>query len=138
MKPTITLDQAKKQIDTYLADILTKLPVKPTATSGSFSDLECDHNDAGPHGRKETSRGYDFGDVPLANKTEATDAFRTFLTGEGFQPVPEGAGSHSEWVRLKNPKDNFLAVFDGTSGASHNLSLTVVSPCVWPDGNPPT
>ncbi|MFE7531639.1 hypothetical protein ACFU7Y_38940, partial [Kitasatospora sp. NPDC057542] len=65
-KPTITLAQAKKQIDNYLADILAKLPVKPTASSGNFRDMECDANDIGPHGRTQTSRGYDFGDVPSA------------------------------------------------------------------------
>ncbi|MFF1791386.1 hypothetical protein ACFVX9_33660 [Kitasatospora sp. NPDC058243] len=136
-KSTITLDQAKKQIDTYLADTLAKLPVKPTASSGDFFDMECDANDIGPHGRTQTHRGYDFGDVPSAPKAEAANAFRTFLTGQGFQPVQDPPNFHNDWIRLKNPKNDFLATLDGVSDASHDLTLRVSSPCVWPDGTPP-
>ncbi|MFF7991051.1 hypothetical protein ACFZDG_14845 [Kitasatospora xanthocidica] len=136
-KSTITLDQAKKQIDSYLTDVLAKLPVKPTRSSGDFFDQECDANDIGPHGRKQTGRGYDFGDVPPGPKAEAAKDFREFLTGQGFEPVPNAAGSRPDWVRMKNPKDNVLATLDGVSDSSHNLSLRVSSPCVWPDGKPP-
>ncbi|MEV7923688.1 MULTISPECIES: hypothetical protein [unclassified Kitasatospora] len=136
-KSTITLDQAKKQIDTYLADTLAKLPVKPTASSGDFFDMECDANDIGPHGRKQTHRGYDFEDLPLSGRTEVADAFRVYLTGQGFQPVEDPPGFHPGWVKLKNPKDNFLAVLDGATDSSRLLKLTVSSPCVWPDGTPP-
>ncbi|MGW3045631.1 hypothetical protein ACWC9T_37770 [Kitasatospora sp. NPDC001159] len=136
-KPTITLDQAKKQIDTYLTDILAKLPVKPAKSPGDFSDLECDANDIGPHGRTQTGREYDFGDVPSAPKAQAAKDFREFLTGHGFEPDPNAAGSRPDWIRMKNPKDNFLATLDGVSDSSHNLSLRVSSPCVWPNGKPP-
>ncbi|GAB7181703.1 hypothetical protein ATKI12_1534 [Kitasatospora sp. Ki12] len=136
-KPTMTLDQTKKQIDDYLTDILAKLPIKPTASSGDFGDLECDANDIGPHGRKQTSRGYDFGDVPSAARAEAVSAFRTLMTQRGFQPVPDTPSFHPDWIKLKNPTDNFLAVLDGVSDASRNVSLNVSSPCVWPNGTPP-
>ncbi|MER7672387.1 hypothetical protein ABTY61_28545 [Kitasatospora sp. NPDC096128] len=136
-KPTITLDQAKKQIDTYLTDVLAALPVKPAKSPGDFSDLECDANDIGPHGRTQSRREYDFGDVPPVPKAEAVKAFREYLTGRGFAPDPDAAGSRSDWIRLKNPKDDFLATLDGVSDSSHDLSLRVSSPCVWPDGTPP-
>ncbi|MFE7529106.1 hypothetical protein ACFU7Y_25810 [Kitasatospora sp. NPDC057542] len=136
-KPTITLDQAKKQTDSYLADILAKLPVKPTASSGDFRDMECDANDIGPHGRTQTSRGYDFGDVPSATRAAAADAFRTLMTERGFQPEADPPNFHHDWIKLKNPTDNFLAVLDGVSDASRNVSLNVSSPCVWPNGTPP-
>ncbi|MER7752788.1 hypothetical protein [Kitasatospora sp. NPDC097643] len=135
-KPTITLDQAKKQIDDDLAAILAKLPVKPANSLGAFSDLECEANDVGPHGRTQTRRGYDFGDVPSAPKAETVNAFRTFLTGQGFQPVEDPAGAHNDWVRLKN-QDGFLATLDGVADTSHDLTLRVSSPCVWPNGTPP-
>ncbi|MEV7773082.1 hypothetical protein [Kitasatospora sp. NPDC086791] len=136
-KPTMTLDQAKKQIDNYLADILAKLPIKPTASSGDFSDLECDANDVGPHGRTQTSRGYDFGDVPSATRAEAAGAFRTLMIERGFQSVADAPDFHPDWIKLKNPSDSFLAVLDGVSDASRNVSLNVSSPCVWPNGTPP-
>ncbi|MBO1416571.1 hypothetical protein [Streptomyces sp. FH025] len=136
-KPTITLDRAKGRIDTYLADILAQLPIKPTASSGDFSDLECDADDIGPHGRTQTGRGYDFGDVPSAPKAEAANDFRAFLTGLGFQPVQDPPDFHDDWIKLKNPQNGFLAVLDGVSDSSRNLSLRVSSPCVWPDGTPP-
>ncbi|MFJ7248161.1 hypothetical protein ACIQWA_26505 [Kitasatospora sp. NPDC098652] len=136
-KPTITLDAAKKQIDGYLTDTLAALPVKPTKSPGDFSDLECDANDIGPHGRTQSRREYDFGDVPPERKAEAAKAFREFLTGRGFEPDPDAAGSRSDWIRLRNPKDGFLATLDGVSDSSHDLSLRVGSPCVWPDGTPP-
>ncbi|MFJ7248160.1 hypothetical protein ACIQWA_26500 [Kitasatospora sp. NPDC098652] len=136
-KPTITLDQAKKQIDSYLADILAKLPVKPTSLPAAFSDLECEANDIGPHGRTETSRGFDFGDIASAPRAETVATFRTLLTKQGFQPVADPPDYHRDWVKLKNPANSFVAVLDGTSDASRNVSLSVVSPCVWPNGTPP-
>ncbi|MGW2541317.1 hypothetical protein ACWC5I_10690 [Kitasatospora sp. NPDC001574] len=134
-KSTITLEQAKAQVDAYLAEIQAKLPVEPLAsTISDFSDMECDHNDVGPHGRKETSRGYGFGDVPAESRTEAAAAFRTLLMGKGFEMAPEAT---LDWVKLKNPKDKFVAVLDGVSDSSRNLSLNVSTPCVWPKGTPP-
>ncbi|MEV6974648.1 hypothetical protein [Kitasatospora sp. NPDC093806] len=134
-KPTITLDEARKQVDNYLAEIQAKLSIEPLASSvGDFSDLECNHNDVGPHGRKQTSRGYDFGDVPSERKVEAAEAFRTLLMGKkGFEMAPDAT---FDWVKLKNPKDGFVAVLDGVSESSHNLSLNVSTPCVWPKGTP--
>ncbi|MBD0693842.1 hypothetical protein [Streptomyces sp. CBMA123] len=137
-KPTITLDQAKTQIDGYLADILAKLPVQPTSAPAAFFDQECDANDIGPHGRKQTGRGYDFGDVSSDIKAQAVTDYRTFLTGQGFQPVQDPPNSHLDWIKLKNPQNNFLAILDGTSDSSHDLTLKVSSPCVWPTGTPAT
>ncbi|MET8701829.1 hypothetical protein ABZW10_23595 [Kitasatospora sp. NPDC004723] len=133
-KATITLNEAKKQVDSYLAEIQAKMPLEPLASSISdFSDLECELNDVGPHGRKETSRGFSFGDVPLASRTEAAAAFRALLIGKGFEPAPEAT---PDWVKLENPKDRFVAILNGASDDGHQLSLKVVSPCVWPNGTP--
>ncbi|MEV7598453.1 hypothetical protein AB0O91_13845 [Kitasatospora sp. NPDC089797] len=132
-KPTMTLDQARKQIDGYQRDILAKLPVTPASNPTSFDDLECDANDIGPHGRKQTWRSADFDDLPLTRRAEVADAFRTFLTGQGFQSVEPGHG----WVKMKNPKDDFVALLDGTGDAERTFQLTVSSPCLWPDGTPP-
>ncbi|WP_395293970.1 hypothetical protein ACF9IK_10530 [Kitasatospora hibisci] len=133
-KATITLEQAKSQVDSYLAEIQAKLPVQPLAsTLSDFSDLECDHNDVGPHGRKETARGYGFGDVPLEAKAEANAAFRSLLMGKGFELAPDAT---TDWVKLKNPKNKFIAVLSGVSDGSRNLSLKVSTPCVWPNGTP--
>ncbi|RKT09570.1 hypothetical protein BX285_6665 [Streptomyces sp. 1114.5] len=136
-KPTITLEQARKQVDDYLAAVLAALPVKPKNSLGDFSDLECEANDVGPHGRTQTGRGYDFGDVPAAAKAEAVTAYRTFLTGQGFQPVQDPPNFHNDWIKLRNPKDQFLATLDGVAETSHDLTLRVGSPCVWPKGTPP-
>ncbi|MEV7596380.1 hypothetical protein AB0O91_03215 [Kitasatospora sp. NPDC089797] len=135
-KPTITLDQAKTQIDGYLADVLAKLPVRPASTPAAFFDQECDANDIGPHGRQQTSRGYDFGDVSSDLKAQAVTDYRTYLTGQGFQPVQDPPGLRADWVRLKNPQNDFLAVLDGTSASGHDLSLKISSPCLWPTGTP--
>ncbi|MFF2080933.1 hypothetical protein ACFVXG_39965 [Kitasatospora sp. NPDC058162] len=136
-KPTITLDQAKTRIDGYLAAIQARLPVQATSLPPAYSDLECDANDIGPHGRRQSSRGYDFGDVSSDVKAKTVTDYRTYLTGQGFQAVPDAAGSHPDWVRMKNPQDGFLAILNGTSDSSHDLTLQVSSPCVWPDGTPP-
>ncbi|MER7672391.1 hypothetical protein ABTY61_28565 [Kitasatospora sp. NPDC096128] len=136
-KPTITLDQARTRIDGYLAAIQSQLPVQAVSLPPAFSDLECDANDVGPHGRKQSSRGYDFGDVPSDVKAKTVTDYRSYLSGQGFQAVPDAAGSHPDWVRMKNPQNQFLAILNGTSDSSHDLTLQVSSPCIWPDGTPP-
>ncbi|MFD8705623.1 hypothetical protein ACFV1W_23930 [Kitasatospora sp. NPDC059648] len=139
-QPTMTLDQAKKQIDGYRSDILANLPVKPATDRtdpAPYSDSECDANDIGPHGREQTERSAVFADLPLPDRTKAADAFRAYLTGRGFQVVPEPPDAHIGWVRMKNPKDDFLAVLDGATDAGRTFQLKVSSPCVWPNGTPP-
>ncbi|MER7672388.1 hypothetical protein ABTY61_28550 [Kitasatospora sp. NPDC096128] len=134
-KPTITLDEAKKQIDSYLTTTLAHMPVQPTEMP-AFSDLECDLNDIGPHGRKESARTASFENLPLPGRAQAADAFRTYLTGQGFQLVSE-PGVHIGWVKMRNPKDDFVAILDGATDVSRSFQLNISSPCVWPDGTPP-
>ncbi|MFI6117032.1 hypothetical protein [Kitasatospora sp. NPDC051164] len=134
-KPTMTQDQAKKLIDSYQTDILANLPIKPVSSPAPFRDLECDLNNVGPHGRKQTWRSATFEDLPLPDRTQAADAFRTYLTGRGFQQVE--ADTHLGWVKMKNPKDDFVAVLDGAADGSRIFQLDVSSPCVWPNGTPP-
>ncbi|WP_369184728.1 hypothetical protein [Streptomyces sp. Y1] len=133
--PTMTLAQARKQIDSYQADILANLPIKPRSNSGSFSDLECGANDNGPHGREQTWRSATFEDLPLPGRAQAAAAFRTYLTGRGFQLASDSGGDIG-WVKLKNPKDGFVAILDGAGDTSRTFSLEVISPCVWPNGTP--
>ncbi|MFF2080929.1 hypothetical protein ACFVXG_39945 [Kitasatospora sp. NPDC058162] len=134
-KPTMTVDQAKKLIDGYQGDILANLSIKPTSNPTSFSDLECDANNSGPHGRKQTWRSATFESLPLSGRTEAADAFRSYLTGRGFQLVEPDA--RLGWVKMKNPKDNFVAILGGATDASRTFQLDVISPCLWPNGTPP-
>ncbi|MER7750653.1 hypothetical protein [Kitasatospora sp. NPDC097643] len=133
-KPTMTQDQAKKLIDSYQTDILANLPIKPVSSPTSFSDLECDANDVDPHGRKQTWRSATFDDLQLPDRTRAADTFRTYLTGRGFQPVESDA--HIGWLKMKNPKDNFVAILDDAGDTSRTFQLEVISPCLWPDGTP--
>ncbi|MFI9362012.1 hypothetical protein ACIG5E_13260 [Kitasatospora sp. NPDC053057] len=135
-QPTMTLDQAKTRIDSYQTGILANLPVKPASNPTSFDDLECDANDIGPHGRKQTWRSADFENLPLPERAKTADAFRGYLTGQGFQPVSE-PGVQIGWVKMKNPKDNFVAILDGATDANRTFQLKVVSSCLWPNGNPP-
>ncbi|MFF8773212.1 hypothetical protein [Kitasatospora sp. NPDC015120] len=133
-KATITLDQAKAQVDGYLAEIVAKLPVEPLASrSGDFVDSYCDSNDVGPQGRKQTSRGYGFGDVPLDRRAESAASFRTLLMAKGFETVQEAT---ADWVKLRNPENEFVAVLSGASDDSSDLSLEVSTPCLWPKGTP--
>ncbi len=132
----MTLDQAKKLVDSYQTDILANLPVKPASNPTSFSELECDANDIGPHGRQQTWRSAKFANSPLPDRTAAADAFRTYLTGRGFQLAPD-TDAEIGWVKMRNPKDNFVAILDGAGDANRTFQMKVISPCLWPDGTPP-
>lgn len=134
LKPTMTLERAKQQVMAYDLDILSTLLgeqqafVSEPVSSGCESD-----SDSGPKGRVRLHRtDWALGVVPVDRNPEMFETFRKHLAELGFEPFSKDAG----WEYYKNKSNGFTAERQESSDDTKKLSLTVSSPCVWPNGTP--
>ncbi|WP_329492714.1 hypothetical protein [Kitasatospora herbaricolor] len=63
---------------------------------------------------------------------EMFETFRRHLVDKGFGPFDKDAGREY----CKNRTNRFTAELQESRDSSRKLTLTVNSPCFWPDGTP--
>lgn len=135
MQNTITLDEAKQRANAYVEQVSAALPSKPRLVPifGGISTLECtDPDDNGPKGRITAAADYFLEDIPVERNPEIFDFFRRHLTQQGFKVRTQ----QSDFLVMVNPKDGFRIGLQESGDGSKGISLTVSSPCVWPNGTP--
>jgi hypothetical protein len=135
MQPTITLDEAKARAATYVQQIVGALPVKARLDSFGMvpTSMECtDPTDNGPPGRYDYGVSYFLRDIPKERNPEIMRAFLAYLTKRGFVVQTK----NDSFLSLENPQDGFGASLQQSGSQNRGLSLTVSSPCVWPNGTP--
>ncbi|MFC9328742.1 hypothetical protein [Kitasatospora sp. NPDC057015] len=133
-KPTITEVQAKQQVMAYDLDILSTLLGEQQAMVSEPFSSECEtSSQPGPKGRVRLhSSDHGLGVVAVERNPGMFETFRKHLAEKGFEPVNKDAG----WEYYKNKANGFTAELQESSDASKKLTLTVSSPCVWPNGTP--
>ncbi|MCX5213671.1 hypothetical protein OG689_31125 [Kitasatospora sp. NBC_00240] len=133
-KPTITAAQAKQQVMAYDLDILSTLLGEQQAMVSEPSSSECEtSSQPGPKGRVRLhSSDHGLGVVAVERNPEMFETFRKHLVEKGFEPFNKNA----DWEYYKNKSNGFTAELKESLDSSKKLTLTVSSPCVWPDGTP--
>ncbi|MGF6910042.1 hypothetical protein P3T36_002091 [Kitasatospora sp. MAP12-15] len=130
LKPTITKDQADRQLASYDGQILNALLGKPQPSTAPPLIGECETSDiTGPKGRLQLSHDT----VVAENHPEANpavfEAFAIEMTSLGFQLYTDEA----DFRVYENKANGFTANLKASSDGS-KLTLSVASPCVWPNG----
>ncbi|MGK4580337.1 hypothetical protein [Kitasatospora sp. HPMI-4] len=135
LKPTIAKDQATRQVKSYDAEIKTALPGKPQPSTKEPWSLECETTDIpGPKGRVELSTDTVVASGHPEGNPEIVEAFDNKLVGMGFD-LDRRSGNDRVY---KNKANGFTVGLKESGDDSRTLTLSVASPCVWPDGTPPS
>ncbi|MDH6145789.1 hypothetical protein P3T35_007850 [Kitasatospora sp. GP30] len=131
LKPTMTKDQAAQQVTSYDVQILTALLGKPQSSTKEPSSLGCETADIpGPKGRVELSTDSTVAaDHPEGNPA-IFQALKTEMSSLGFDQT----GTMGTDLFFKNKSNGFTVMMEESSDASKTLTLSVASPCVWPNG----
>lgn len=95
----------------------------------------CDQpSDNGPQGRVEVSVRYRVHDLDPAKLNEYFDALRAFWSGHGHT-VLDDSRPKDWYLWVQQEPDEFQ--FSLQANKQGELFLGGVTPCLWPNGNPP-
>lgn|GEM_PF-2265215 len=133
---TLTTDEAGERAKEHVERAVAALPVEPTLTASDAGSTECaDPTDNGPRGRYQVTRSYWLDDVDAERNGVVVDALHDYWTNHGYRVLKDDRSSDDRYVWVEHEDDAFrMSVEQSVEG---DLSLGAVSPCVWPDGEPP-
>jgi hypothetical protein len=139
MNATITLSQAKRQVDSYVQQAQATLPGHPTLVTNDpgagADDLNCQDLQTGLDlGTVQTQRTYRLGGMESVPVHVAFQALRDWSSKTGFRATSnnQNPGGHSSII-VVNHTGYGVTLEHNDTGAYY---LSVSSPCVWPHGTP--
>ncbi|MGW7530697.1 hypothetical protein [Amycolatopsis sp. NPDC054798] len=133
-EPTITADQANRQVEDYSMQARLALPAEARYSLFSSEQRgDCsDPSDNGAKNRVLASRGYRVEGLAKDKFPRYFDALRAWWQSHNFRVLDNNPPNEYLWV--ENNSDGFRMTLQANSQGG--LFLTSTSPCVWPDGTP--
>lgn len=134
---TLTEQQAAQRAQEHIDRAVSALPERPRLRLLDDSRSECmDPTDHGPRGRYQVGRTYWLDGLPSARNAEFVTALYEHWVSSGFRVLTDERSADDRFVSVENDEDAFrMSVVESDEGS---LSLGASSPCVWPDGEPPS
>lgn len=135
MQPTITQQEAAERADAYTRAAIAQLPAE-----AKFTKYEADINncslpsDNGPQGRVIAFTSYETKMVPVSEFNQYFDKIKDYWTRNGFI-VLDDSRPKDWYLWVQHQPDEFRMSIQGNDKGL--LTIGAVSPCVWPNGNPP-
>ncbi|MCO1576747.1 hypothetical protein M8C13_13380 [Crossiella sp. SN42] len=137
MQPTITAEEGARRVEELVRLAAARLPAQARLEQFSRkNDSPCDQpTDHGPPGRVQVSVSYQVHDLDAARFSEYFDALKTFWTGNGYTVLADDRPK--DWyLWVQREPDEFRLSLQGNDLGE--LYLGGVSPCLWPNGTPPS
>jgi len=134
---TLTTEQAAQRAKEHVQHAVAALPIQPSLTKKSGLSTEClDPDDDGPQGRYEVDRSYWLDDIPKDRNTEIVNTLHQHWKNNNYRILSDKRASDDKFISVEHNGDGFqMSVLQSDEG---DLSLGAASPCVWPDGAPPS
>ncbi|WHT17803.1 hypothetical protein N8J89_32495 [Crossiella sp. CA-258035] len=139
MQPTITAAEGARRAEEYVRQAAAHLPAHARLVdtgSEEISTSPCDlPSDHGAQGRVQVSVGYQIHDLDPAKFNEYFDALHGFWTRNGYKVLHDSRPK--DWyLWVQQEPDEFRFSLEGNDLGE--LYLGGVSPCLWPNGTPPS
>ncbi|MFF2039474.1 hypothetical protein ACFVVX_03535 [Kitasatospora sp. NPDC058170] len=137
-KPTMTRAEAKAQTESYVARAVGALPQPATPVAERDNDGYCFKNDAPSEydGKVTAVTERKLPGVPPDRHPEYFTAFRSQVEAMGFK-LDDASGGFDHALFFTNHANDFTATLTELGDGDRTLSVSFVSPCVWPDGTRP-
>ncbi|MEU6644195.1 hypothetical protein ABZ863_16790 [Saccharomonospora sp. NPDC046836] len=134
MQPTITIDEANRRVEEYVARAVKALPPEAELRLGyEERSGDCsDPTDHGPKNRVVANRDYNVLGLQPEKIPTYFDALRTWWLANNFRILNDTPPNEFLWV--ENNTDGFQMTLQANSKGE--LFLIAGSPCVWPNGTP--
>lgn len=132
MTSTITLDEANRKLDAYIAKALAQLPEGAGLKERlRIEETACD-DIAGDEGKQHASRNYQVTGIDPAKIPLYFDTLRSWWLENSFRILDNEPKYEFLWV--ENNTDSFRMTLEAASEG--RLILVAASPCVWRNGTP--
>lgn len=133
---TLTKEEAKQRAGEHVKTAIASLPLEPSLTEQEGFTMECrDPSDEGPRGRYEIDRTYRLHEIPKGQESEIIDALYKYWLNNDYRVLDDDR-PEDQFISVEHNKDAFgMSVEESHDGA---LTIYVASPCVWPEGVPPS
>lgn len=134
---TLTKDQAAHRADQHIRGAVAALPTEPSLSSLDDSSAECeDPSDNGPRGRYEVRKSYRLDGIPEKQNPEMINTLYRHWSNKKYRILDDYRPDDDMFISVEHEDDSFrMSVIQNDSG---QLVLGASSPCVWPDGAPPS
>jgi len=134
---TLTKEQALQRAKEHVKKVVAALPVEPSLSKQSGGSMECaDPSDNGPRGRYTVDRTYWLNDLPKDRNAEFVNTLYRYWKNNNYRILTDERARDDSFISVEHNGDAFrMSVTQSDEG---NLSLGASSPCVWPDGVPPS
>lgn len=135
---TLTEDQAFRRLDEHIRKALARIKFHPVLVPGLVGSMPCDDPaDGGPPGRVFVEAHYTLSGVPVEANQDVFDLLHDFWIGEGYVVISDLRGrGRAPHLKVRQPDDGFSVAL--RENLASELRLSGSSPCVWPEGVPPT
>lgn len=137
MKPTLNRQQTADRLQQHVRESVAALaPYHPTLREFASGDGPCDDaDDNGPGGRVSPYVGYFLDDFPKgAAAAPMFDQILAYWTSHGFQ-LRSDERPTTQSIDVENSADGVRIGIE--AGRDGTISLSLSSPCIWPNGTPP-
>ncbi|WP_161626430.1 hypothetical protein [Nocardiopsis xinjiangensis] len=133
--PTITQEEATEKVQEHAQNTLAALPQKAELEELSEpSSSPCgDGTIFGPNDRVAVGVSFWIHKIPEEDNETTLELLHDHWTDNGYQILNDSRPDDT-FINARNEEDSFLVATQYNKNGT--LSLTVGSPCLWPDGDP--
>jgi len=134
---TLTKEQAAERADEHIKRAVAALPVDPSLSMQEPLPMECaDPSDNGPRGRYTIDRRYRLEDLPKDRNTEFVNTLYQYWKNNNYRILADKRARDDKFISVEHNGDGFR--MSVTNSGPGKLTIGASSPCVWPDGVPPS
>ena len=134
---TLTKEQALQRAKEHVNKAVAALPVEPSLEKQDPTSMECaDPSDNGPRGRYTVDQGYRLNDLPKDRNTEFVNTLYRYWKNNNYRILTDERARDDKFVSVEHNGDAFR--MSVTNSGPGKLTVGASSPCVWPDGVPPS
>lgn len=136
MRPTMTIQEANRQVEQYVQQTLAAFPAGATLRlDEKYEDSECDEpTDRGPVGRQFASRSYEVTGLEPDQIPAYYEDLKMWWPQHGLQILKDDPRPSRQYLWAENADDGFRMAFQANDLGK--MYLIASSPCVWPTGTP--
>lgn len=134
---TLTKEQAAERANEHIKRAVAALPVEPSLTPRRDSSMEClDPSDDGPRGRYDVSKSYRLDGISKERNSELVNTLFQHWKNNNYRILDDDRSAKDSFISVEHSGDAFrMSVVESDQG---DLTVGATSPCVWPDGVPPS
>lgn len=135
---TLTEEQASSRLEQHLRAAIEQIEPRPQPEPGLVGSMPCDDpTDGGPLGRVFVEAHYTLHGIAAGANRRIFDVLHRYWTEQGYTVLSDQRDrERAPQLKVRHRQDGFSVSL--RENLARELRISGSSPCVWPEGNPPS